>query len=275
MSKAHILVVEDDEITRITLARLLQYAGYHVTQASDGGQAVDLLDREPFDVVLTDIVMGEIDGIEVLHTARLQPYHPHVILLTGHGTLDTAIAALRSGAYDYLTKPCDDEMLMVIVEGAVQKRLEENNMREAASLIKQFYDQKLGGHHNRRDTDAEPVRSEPDQPGAVVLWVGDLAIGPTRHEVLVAGQPILLTPIEYELLHFLAETPGEVRTYREIIRHTHRFEADDADAQMLVKQHIRNLRKKVPAEYLVNERGVGYKLVDSNAPAPPGLLVEG
>lgn len=259
--KARILVVEDDATLRVTLAYLLIYAGYSVTQAEDGETALDLLESDSFDVVITDIVMGEVDGIEVLHTARLQSYRPEVILLTGHGTLETAVAALRSGAADYLLKPCAEDELLRSVEQAVQQHHDEHNLRDAAALIKDFY---ASGRQQRRSAlEEESIARVPsaNENSRRILQVGELVIGQTRHEVVFRGKPLQLTPIEFMLLRFLAETPGQVRSYSEIVHRTHHFSADDAESQMLVKQHVRNLRKKLGVSYLENDRGFGYKLV--------------
>jgi DNA-binding response OmpR family regulator len=258
---AHILLVEDDDTTRRALALQLAYAGYHVTQAHNGATALDFIEQEIFEVVLSDIVLGDIDGIEVLHTARLRPYHPAVILLTGQATLETSLAALREGAVDYLVKPCTPEQLQASVASAVQRHKDERNMRQATALLKEVYDRNTEQPHEPR---AAPASSAPPGPPVVpaVLQVGSLIIGPTRHDVTLHGEPMPTTPIEFELLRFLAEMPGEVRMFRDIVRRTHCLETDDNEAQMLVKQHVRNLRKKLAGEYLVNQRGIGYKLVD-------------
>lgn len=255
---AHILLVEDDDTTRRALALQLQYAGYHVTQAHNGTTALDLIEQEMFEVVLSDIVLGDIDGIEVLHTARLRPYHPAVILLTGQATLETSLAALREGAVDYLLKPCTPEQLLASVASAVQRHRDESNMRQATALLKEVYDR-----NTTQTSKTKPALGAPAAAaGSAVLQVGSLVIGPTRHDVTLHGEPMPTTPIEFELLRFLAEMPGEVRMFRDIVRRTHCLEADDNEAQMLVKQHVRNLRKKLAGEYLVNQRGIGYKLVD-------------
>lgn len=260
--RASILVVEDDAASRVTLAYLLKYVGYSVTQAPNGETAIDFLETDTFDVIVTDIVMDTVDGIEVLHTARMQPYRPEVILLTGHGTLETAIAALRAGAYDYLLKPCSDDDLLRSVERAVQRHHDEQNLRGAADVIKRFY---TPGIHSASAASQEPGASSRPLAGqrtTPTIQIGELMIGRTRHEVLFKGQPLPLTPIEFALLRFLAETPGEVRSYSDIVQRTHHFAADDAEAQILVKQHVRNLRKKLDPAYLENDRGFGYKLLN-------------
>lgn len=256
--KAHILLVEDDLKARLALTYRLQYAGYHVTQAPNGETAITLLEQHAFDVVLTDIVLGDVDGIEVLHRARMQPYRPIVILLTGHATLDTSLAALRAGAYDYLMKPCTDDALLTCVAGAVQRFQAEQRLIEAADLISNLYGPPGGSPQARATEVAEPESS----PLVQRLHIGVLSVGKNRQEVILNGRPIHVTPTEYALLRCLAENPTQVCSYQDIVRHTHGFEATEADAQQLLKPHIRNLRRKLPADYLRNDRGTGYRLID-------------
>jgi DNA-binding response OmpR family regulator len=260
----HILVVEDDPTTLITLSRLLQHAGYQVSQAATGEMAIDLLECEALAVVVADIVLGTIDGIEVLQAARRQPYPPNVIMLTGYGTLDTAIAAVRASAFDYLLKPASREILLDSVERALKDYHDERHVQEAATVIKEVCDRR---HQTRGGPTDDTALSPPfrrDREASPALRVGELVIGATRHQVSFQDRPVQLTPTEYALLRFLAETPAITRPYREIVRHTHRLEVDDAEAQLLVKQHIRNLRRKLDPRYLVNDRGTGYMLVNPN-----------
>jgi DNA-binding NtrC family response regulator len=103
---ANILLVEDDPAARLALSRMLESVGYQVATAPDGSTAITMLSETSFDVVVSDMRLPDIDGVEVLQVATSLPFPPSVVLLTGYGTLDTAIAALRAGASDYLLKPC-------------------------------------------------------------------------------------------------------------------------------------------------------------------------
>lgn len=262
-----ILLVEDDNNTRIALTYWLQQAGYRVTQASDGKMAFELMDKHTFEVVVTDIMMGDIDGIEVLQAARSKPYCPEVIILTGHGTLDTAIAAVRAGAYDYLQKPCDEDELLNRINKAVQRHQTESQRVQAeqqvmdvAAMLSNIY-----GENQSSTTSALSkgnIAAQELSAPISVLRVGELIVGSTRFEVVFRGQTIHLTPIEYALLRCLAERPGIPHTYREIVQYTHHIETDDNDAQKLIKQHIFNVRKKIEATYLINDRGMGYMLIN-------------
>lgn len=260
---AHILVVEDDHDARNTLAYLLKYTGYQVTQAADGETAIDLLEKAVFDVVLSDIVLGEVSGMEVLQAARKQPYVPEVILLTGHASLDTAILAVRQEAYDYLLKPCMDDDLLSCVEAAVQRHLAERQVRDAThKLITALSVQAASESRAKEEPQPQPMSAAQQQRGVYPMHIGNLSIGNSRYKVFFKGTPLQITLIEYDLLHYLAETPGQPRAYGDIVRHTHKIDCNDAEARTLLSPHLRNLRKKFDPTYLVTIRGTGYMLTN-------------
>jgi DNA-binding response OmpR family regulator len=260
--KPRILLVEDHDSTRLLLAQLLTETGYHVTQAHDGETALNLLKQETFDIVLTDIVMGNVDGVEVLYTARQLVPRPVVILLTGHGTLETCIAALREGAFDYLLKPCSNERLLHCLAKAVRHYQAEQQVRRAVEMLATVFTDP-----SESSTSSPQAGSAQEPPAPQLQTIGDLTLGATRQSVRFQGQPVPITPIEFALLRFLATTPGQPRTYRDIIRHTHQLDLDRSEAQRLLSSHVRNLRRKLDKRHLVHEHGVGYKLVNPNQSA--------
>jgi DNA-binding response OmpR family regulator len=259
---------------RLALGCRLQYAGYQVTEAADGETAIRLLHQQTFHVVLTDIMLGMVDGIEVLQAARSQLYRPAVILLTGHGALDTSIAALRKGAHDYLLKPCTDDELLESVQQALQRHLAEKRLMETASLLNNLYgtpggDMLLSAEPSQSVVPpvAPPAAHLPEKPAhsddnGFFLRIGGLCIGGARNQVTLNDKPLHVTPIEYALLRCLAETPGQVQSYEAIISRTHDYAVSESEAQQLLKPHVRNLRSKLDAGYLVNYRGSGYMLAD-------------
>jgi DNA-binding response OmpR family regulator len=257
--QAHILIVDDDDRMRRALATRLEYAGYRVTQAQNGEQALQLLEGTIFDVVLTDVVMRSVDGVEVLHTARLQAYRPAVILLTAYGSLETSLAALRKGAYDYLLKPVTPAELLECVRGAIQRRQTEQSVREATSM---FYEQGENAPSQLGSETTAPTETSATAQTSSHLCIGPLSIGSSRYDVHLHGTPIDLTPIEHALLRCLAYEPGKLHRYSDIVRSTHALDVDDSEAHTLLRSHISNLRKKLGKGYLVNRRGRGYILVD-------------
>lgn len=121
MEKYKILLVDDDPFILQSIAVALEQEGYHVTSAADGKQAVELIEKNSFDLVLTDLVMDPIDGIGVLKKAKEKDPEIVVIILTGFGDLISAIEALRLDADDYLLKPCEPEELLFRISSCLEK----------------------------------------------------------------------------------------------------------------------------------------------------------
>jgi len=122
VTPGRLLVVDDQRNMRVTTAIVLRQAGYEVVEAEDGASALQRLAAEPFDVVLTDLRMGEIDGMEVLRSAvELSPL-VQVIVMTAFGSIGSAVEAMRRGAYDYIAKPFKEEELRIRVEKALERR---------------------------------------------------------------------------------------------------------------------------------------------------------
>ena len=117
-SSARILVADDEPNLRRVLTAILRREGYEVVQAADGAEAIDLL-AEPVDVVITDLKMPRVDGMDVLRHASAQLPHVPVIMITAFGTVDNAVAAVKAGAFDYIEKPFEQEQIRQIVNKAV------------------------------------------------------------------------------------------------------------------------------------------------------------
>jgi len=133
-----VLIADDEETFRTVLARELREMGFDVRGVSGGTQALAALNEREFDVVLLDIKMPDTDGLTVQKAVK--EAHPlvEVIMLTGFGTIDSAIVAIRSGAYDYLTKPCKlEELAAVLVKAAERSRLEHRNIMLRQELSRQ------------------------------------------------------------------------------------------------------------------------------------------
>src|SRR5437879_5349170 len=120
--KPRVLIVDDQRNMRTTTAFVLQQAGYDVAEAESGEAALARLLAEPFEVVLTDLKMAPLDGIAVLRGALEIAPTTQVIVMTGYGTVESAVAAMQQGAHDYLSKPFKEEELLVRVQRALEKR---------------------------------------------------------------------------------------------------------------------------------------------------------
>ena len=118
--KSRILVVDDEESHRIMLRAVLKEEGYEVSEATDGTEAVKAVEQEPFDLILLDIRMTTMDGIEALTEIRkISPLVP-VLIMTAYASVKTAVEALKAGAFEYLTKPLDIEELKILIEKALE-----------------------------------------------------------------------------------------------------------------------------------------------------------
>ena len=134
-----VLVVDDDEIIRKFMRDLLEVNHYEVEEAptvATGGQA--LHERE-FEVVLTDLMLPDGNGLDVLQAARARPYPPEVLLITAYGTIDSAVEAVKGGAFDYLTKPLSTQKLLLAVEHAIERRNLKREVRELRSAVEGRY----------------------------------------------------------------------------------------------------------------------------------------
>jgi DNA-binding NtrC family response regulator len=136
--KEVILIVEDEDIARKNLEHILTKAGYDVFSANNGSKAIDLLHSKPFDLVITDLKMEKVDGMQVLHkTKELQPY-TEVIMITGYATIETSVQAMHDGAYYYIAKPYKIEEVRQITKEALFKRqLRLENIELKQTLKKQ------------------------------------------------------------------------------------------------------------------------------------------
>jgi len=130
-----ILVVDDEESLRFFIARGLRKAGFDIDAVADGRSAIERLSQVSYDVVLTDIVMPDVSGLDVLSAVHEMDKDAVVILMTAHGTVENAIDALRQGAFDYLTKPFELKELLVTVDRGLERRTVERENRKLRFLV--------------------------------------------------------------------------------------------------------------------------------------------
>src|SRR5919198_510154 len=122
MASGSLLVVDDEESVAVTMGAILEMDGYSVSISTSGADAMRRLHENEFDLVLTDLRLDDVDGLSVVsEVCRLQP-DTMTIILTGYASLESAIKALRQGAYDYLIKPCDVDELRAVVARGIERR---------------------------------------------------------------------------------------------------------------------------------------------------------
>ncbi len=264
LEETYILVVDDEIAERITLGEVLRLEGYRITLAASGEEAVAHIKQGPaFQAVILDLRLPGIDGLQVLEAIHHHNPETLVILITGYGTLETAIQAMRKGAYDYLLKPCPVEEILTSLRRGLSEK-EQNRHRHA--LIERL-----------QDTVRQLVESEHDvpmpqpPPDERFLQVRNITIDRAKHLVTRGGAPIELTPTEFKLLEYMIQRVDQVCTPQELVRFAQGYEADAWGARSIVRVHVRRLRSKLEPkperpQYIMNVRGVGYMFASRSEP---------
>lgn len=234
------LVVDDEDALRFFIQETLKRAGMNATGAANGEEALDLLREQRYDLAILDLMLGgRVDGLKVLEAIRWRWPDMAVIILTAHGSLESAMVAIREGIDGYLLKPVEPAELRQAVQEALERR---------QGLI--------GDQSSKPDAEGE---SE-----SYVLKSGPFVVNLKKHEVTIDGQPIELTPREFVLLTHLMQNADRVISPQELVEVVREYRPIDAyEARDIVKWYIYRLRRKVepdPAQpcYIVNVRGIGY-----------------
>ncbi len=227
MTAQHILIVDDEPAVRRSLRANLAARGYEVTALETGGEALDEFARRPPDLLILDLMLPGISGLEVAGVVRATSSIP-ILVLSARGEEQTKVDALDLGADDYLTKPFGIDELLARVRALLRRSSSEAG--ENRGLIE----------------------------------VGSLALNTDAHEIRRNGAPLDLTPREFDVLAFLMHHTGRVVTHRTLLSSVW-GPSYGAETQYL-RVFINRLRRKIeddPAHprYILTEPGVGYRLV--------------
>lgn len=265
----HVLIIDDETNIRAGLREVLAREGYQVRTAQNGEAALSQLANWPCDVAIVDIRMPGMSGVAVLEAIRSRWPHTAVVMLTGHGTLESAMAAIRAGAQDYLLKPARPETIRQVVAtalAAAQRRQREARLLDALRTGLQ----RLDGLDSNPGSAARPAGATE----AHRIQAGSLLIDLRAHQVLREGQVISLSPTEFRLLVTLVSHRGEALDYATLVEKSLGYTAEAPEARELIKRHIFNLRRKIepdPAQptFIHNVRGVGYRFDNREAHSRP------
>ena len=223
---ARILLVDDEQSIQTLLSYPLRKDGYHVTSALDGGEALQRFEEGRFDLVILDLMLPRIDGVEVCRQLRSRSQVP-IIMLTAKGSETDKVAGLEVGADDYITKPF--------------------SMREFRSRVKAALRRsRMGGEAATEES----------------IESGELTIDFERRMVTLGEAEVRVTYVEFEILGALARSPGRVLTRETLLEHV--WGDSEYRDPRTVDVHIRHLREKLESdpkepEYLFTVRGVGYR----------------
>lgn len=226
----HILVVDDDTLLRRSLSLQLEQAGYRASTAASAEDALALARRDPPDLILLDVGLPGMDGLEALRQFQKEMEAVPIIFVTARRRELDTILGLELGADDYITKPFNPDVLLAHIKAVLRRSARQS--------------------------------SPPPKPGPLV--VGDLVIDPAARTVTIAGEPVELTAKEFDLLHALGLESDKVISIDDLIARV--WGAEFLGEPQTVYVYIRWLRDKIEADpqnpqRIINVRGVGYKLV--------------
>ena len=252
---ARILIVEDEEKIARFVTLELEHEGYQVEHAADGRTAVDLALERDYDLILLDVLLPQLNGMEVLRRVRKHKDVP-VIMVTARDAVMDKVAGLDAGADDYLTKPFAIEELFARIRVALKRA-------EAVRAASGVGGVGAGTGAVSADAVASPAGDSAQTaaaPSPAALTVGSVVLDPDRREVTVGGSPIVLTAREFDVLALLMAHAGTVLT-RERIAHEalgYEYVGDTNNVDV----HIAHLRAKIEdagsARIIQTVRGVGY-----------------
>lgn len=253
---ARILIVEDEEKIARFVTLELEHEGYQVEHAADGRTAVDLALERDYDLILLDVLLPQINGMEVLRRVRKHKDVP-VIMVTARDAVMDKVAGLDAGADDYLTKPFAIEELFARIRVALKR---SEAVRAASGVGGVGAGEGATGAGAAATSPASDSAKTSAVPSPIALTVGSVALDPDRREVTVGGSPIALTAREFDVLALLMAHAGTVLT-RERIAHE-ALGYDYVGDTNNVDVHIAHLRAKIEdaggARIIQTVRGVGY-----------------
>jgi DNA-binding response OmpR family regulator len=266
-NQPRILVVDDEEVTRLSLAEILSLEGYQVASARSGEEALQKLEKETFDLVLADLIMKEVDGLQVMEAVKKLSPETVVIMLTAYGTLESAIRAMRQGAYDYLIKPCGAQEIVASVESGLTQQRQERRRQELVARVEEMLKAlKAEGEIRTSASIGDQLKR------ARFLQSGEIIVDLQKHIATSQSQPLNLTPTEFRLLACLMRKADQVLSCQELVREVQNYDCNEREAREIIRVHVRRLRKKIepdPAnpQYILNVRGVGYMFASPPRPS--------
>lgn len=237
-----VLIVDDEDIVLRSLRRVLESEGFAVVEASSGAEALAKIADEPPDLVVLDILMPGMDGIEICRRLRADPFTAKlpILFLTAKGRREDVARGLDAGGDDYLIKPLD--------------------VVELPARVRALLRRAPGGALNADSS---------------MITVGAIQLHATRAEALVSGEPIELTTVEHRLLHYLMLHAGRPVSTDKLLEDVWEYPPGVGNPK-LVQMHIANLRAKIEPQpdspqYIINVRGRGY-LIAPAAKTPAATL---
>lgn len=252
---SRILIVDDEETICTIIADALQGRGYQVKTSLSVVDALRACKESTFDLALIDLkIPGSMDGLDLLKEIHRHWPQVVVIMLTAYATLDSALAALRQGAHDYLIKPASIAEIIQSVESGLAKGRAEARRHHFIQRLEETL-QELKG---------EEIADNGDSSADRFVQTSTLKIDRLKRLVVRGDKPLMLTATEFDLLDYLTRNVERVVTARELIKAVQGYDLHEVDARPIVRVHIQRLRQKIEdnpqhPRHILNVRGKGYR----------------
>lgn len=261
---ARILVVDDEPHVCNAVARALNLMGYETQEANTGYAALQRLNDQAFDLMLLDMRMPEMDGIEVMRRAHQQYPDLLILVLTGHATLESAIAAVKAGAVDYLLKPVVIADIALAVDTALRSRVGQLQQKYWLRQVGEAMGEALNALRQAEVPLPVPLAVEP--AAERFLQVGSMTLDRSKRLLVMSEEPsriIELSKGEALVLALLMECSDQVLSCRQLVHTAWGYELDERESQSVVRPYIFRLRQKIEIDpdhpqVIQTVRGSGY-----------------
>jgi DNA-binding response OmpR family regulator len=238
--KSNILIVDDELVARQSLTDILKLEGYNTAAVPNGPSAVEHVRTHPVDIIIVDLRMPGMDGLQVIQAVNQISPDTEVVLLTAHGSMDSAVQALRLRVHDYLTKPASPAQVLTSVKKGLARRAARLRAKSGS-----------GG-----STEVEETIRDVELPDGTVVDF-------SRRQIRAGRRLAHLTPAEGRLLRILMENEGKVFSHRELVLLVQGYETSQREAPEILRPLVSRLRHKletfpVLSQRVASVRGTGY-----------------
>lgn len=263
-SQPNILIVDDEARLRLSLLLILQKENYRVEAVADAEEALNHLKADEYDLMFLDLSLPGMSGIDLLVEVHKRFPHMPVLILTGHGTLDTAIQAVRLGARDYLLKPVEPIEIVTRVAEILAETEQPTRKKEIVGQIQSLLAelQKLEGEET---TPTSTLAALPSADSARFLKKGVFELDLHARHATLHGRYIPVTGLYFDYLSILLRYAPKAVGYKTLVKETQGYDVATAEARDLARWRIHELRKIVETDpehpqYIQTVRGIGYRL---------------
>jgi DNA-binding response OmpR family regulator len=264
---ARILIVDDERTTRLSLSEIFTLRGATTSTAADGAEAIVQIKQTVFDLIILDVKMPGVSGLQVLDYVQEHAPGTVCILLTAHATIDSAIRALRQGAFDYVLKPAQPKAIIEVVERGLAKRQEFLRRKSLVDLMEQTVE----AFKANAPAPQTPSVAPSTPASSPQLSTGNLMADLHRREAKLDDRLLDLTPTEFDTLVYFIRNAERVVSCRDLVKAVHGYDTTENAARPIMRVHIHRLRQKIEVnaanpERLLTIRSAGYMLTSRPRP---------